>query len=55
MAKYYTPKEVAAMEEIEKDPKTIRRWCIMGIIQAKKIGGTWKISQETVDKIKQGC
>lgn len=49
--KTYTMQEVA--DELGKTRQTIYRWIKSGKLKAIKIGGTWTVSAELLDRIKR--
>ena len=46
---FYTTTEAAKMLKV--NARTIRRWIDKGYIQAKKIGGRWRIPASEVERL----
>lgn len=47
-----TIKEVAVIFNVK--PLTVRRWIASGILKSVKIGGSVRISEEEIEKLKKG-
>lgn len=43
-----------AARQLNRDPKTLKRWIKAGILKAVKIGRDWDIEQSEVDRLKRG-
>lgn len=48
----YRVNEVA--KELRVHPVTVREWISQGRVKAVKVGSTWRISQEELDRLKKG-
>jgi excisionase family DNA binding protein len=43
-----------AARQLNRDPKTLKRWILMGTLKAVKIGRDWDIEQSEVNRLKGG-
>lgn len=43
-----------AARQLNRDPKTLKRWILKGTLKAVKIGRDWDIEQSEVDRLKGG-
>lgn len=45
---YLTPKQIAAMPEIDVSPETVRAWCRSGRLRCHRVGGLYRVSPEAL-------
>lgn len=45
---FLTPKQIAAMPEIDVSPETVRAWCRSGQLRCHRVGGLYRVSPEAL-------